>query len=55
MIAAYGIIVFVFFLLYLAGLVNTADVEDDVIYVGGLVMLGIFLTMAALTGEDKPI
>jgi len=47
--------VLVFFLAYLAGMVNTADIEDDIIYVGGLVMLGIALTMAALTSEGKPI
>ncbi|HXW95201.1 MAG TPA: hypothetical protein VEJ19_05805 [Nitrososphaerales archaeon] len=55
LIAAYGVVVLVFFLAYLAGMVNTADIEDDIIYVGGLVMLGIALTMAALTSEGKPI
>jgi len=51
--AAYGIIVFIFFFAYIAGMVNTADVENDIIYVGGLIMLGIILTMAALTSESK--
>ena len=55
LIAAYGIIVFVFFLEYLAGMVNMADLEDDIIYVGGMIMLGIFLTMAVITSEGRPI
>ena len=51
--AAYGIIVFVFFFAYLAGFINTTNVPNDVLYVGGLIMLGIILMMAALTSESK--
>ena len=49
--SAYGLIVFVFFFAYLAGFINTSNIANDVLYVGGLVMLGIILTMAALTAE----
>ncbi len=51
--ATYGIIVFIFFFAYLAGFVPTSNVPNDILYVGGLVMLGIVLTMAALTSETK--
>jgi len=50
---AYGIIVFVFFFAYLIGMVNTTNLANDVLYVGGLIMLGVILTMAALTSESK--
>ena len=52
--SAYGLIVFVFFFAYLAGFINTTDISHDVLYVGGLVMLGIILTMASLTSEKSP-
>jgi hypothetical protein len=51
--AAYGLIVFVFFFAYLAGFVNTSNLPNDILYVGGLIMLGIILMMTALTSEGK--
>jgi len=51
--SAYGVIVFVFFFAYLAGLLNTSNLANDVLYVGGLIMLGIILTMASLVSEGK--
>lgn len=50
---AYAIIVFVFFFAYLTGFVNTNNLVTDIIYIGGLIMLGIILTMAALLSETK--
>ncbi len=52
--ATYGIVVFVFFFAYLAGFINTSNLANDVLYVGGLIMLGIILTMASLTSEKSP-
>jgi len=52
--SAYGITVFIFFFAYLAGFVNTSNLANDVLYVGGLIMLGVILTMASLTSEGKP-
>ena len=52
--AAYGIIVFIFFFAYLANMLDTSNLAHDVLYVGGLIMVGIILTMAALTSEGKP-
>jgi uncharacterized membrane protein YqgA involved in biofilm formation len=51
--AAYGIIVFIFYFAYLTKMVDTSNVTNDILYVGGLIMLGIVLTMAALTSEGK--
>ena len=51
--AAYGWTVFIFFFAILAGMVNTSDPANDILYVGGLIMLGIILTMVALTIEGK--
>jgi hypothetical protein len=51
--SAYGIIVFVFFFAYAAGFVNTSNITNDILYVGGIVMLGIILIMTSLTVESK--
>jgi len=51
--AAYGLIVFIFFFLYLAGFITTSNVPNDIIYVGFVIMIGIVLAMAALTSEGK--
>ena len=51
--SAYGIIVFIFFFAYLAGMVNTSNLANDILYVGGLVMLGIILNMASLVSDGK--
>ena len=51
--ATYGLIVFIFFLLYLTGLNPTTDPSKDILYVGFVIMIGIVLTMAALTSEGK--
>ena len=38
---AYAIIVFIFFFAYIAGFVNTSNLANDILYIGGLIMLGI--------------
>jgi hypothetical protein len=52
---AYAIIVLMFFFVYLAGFVNTSNLANDVLYVGGLIMLGIILTMATLLRAPRRI
>jgi cytochrome b561 len=52
--ATYGLIVFIFFFLYLAGFISTSNLSNDVLYVGFVIMIGIVLSMAASTSETKP-
>jgi len=49
----YGIIVFIFFFAYITGVFSTANVANDVLYVGFIIMLGIVLNMAGSTSESK--
>jgi hypothetical protein len=49
----YGIIVFIFFFAYLTGILSTSNLTTDLLYIGGLIMVGIILTMASLTSETK--
>jgi hypothetical protein len=51
--ATYGIIVFMFFFAYLAGFVNTSNLSNDILYIGGLIMVGIILSMAGSVSEGK--
>lgn len=51
--SVYGLIVFMFFFAYLAGFVNTSSVPNDILYVGGIIMLGIILSMVANVSESK--
>ena len=50
---AYTMIVFVFLLACVTGFVSTSDTGDLILYVGGLIMLGIILMMVMLTSESK--
>jgi cytochrome b561 len=49
----YGLIVFVFFLLYLTGIITTTNLANDVLYVGFVVMIGIILNMALGVSESR--
>ncbi len=52
--AAYGLIVFVFFFLYLSGFIGTSNLSNDILYVGFVIMLGIIFSMAGSVSESKP-
>jgi len=49
--SAYGFVVFMFFFAYLAGFVPTANIANDILYVGLLIMVGIVLDMASSIGD----
>jgi len=51
--ATYGLIVFIFFFLYLTGFIGTTDVSKDILYVGFVIMIGIILGMAGSTSQGK--
>ena len=51
---AYGVIVFVFFFLYLTGFISTGNLSNDILYVGFVIMLGILFLMAGSMSESKP-
>ena len=51
---AYGVIVFVFFFLYITGFISTSNLSNDVLYVGFVIMLGIIFLMAGSVSETKP-
>jgi uncharacterized membrane protein len=51
--ATYGLIVFLFFFLYLTNFIATADISKDILYVGFVIMIGIVLSMAANTSESR--
>jgi hypothetical protein len=52
--ATYGLIVFIYFLLYLTGLNPISDISNDILYVGFVIMIGIVLILASLASEGKP-
>ena len=51
--AAYGLNVFIFFFLYLAGFIATSNVPNDIINVRFVIMIGVVMSMAASTSEGK--
>ena len=51
--ATYGLIVFIYFLLYLTGLNPISDISNDILYVGFVIMIGIVLILASLVSEGK--
>ena len=50
---AYAMIVIVFFFACLGGFVSTSNTGNLILYVGGLIMLGIILMMVAFASEGK--
>ena len=50
---AYTMIVFVFLLACITGVMSTSDTGNLILYMGGLIMLGIILMMVMLTSESK--
>jgi hypothetical protein len=51
--ATYGLIVFIYFLLYLTGLNPISDISNDILYVGFVIMIGIVLILASLASEGR--
>lgn len=52
--ATYGLLVFIFFFLYLAGFIPTSNLSNDILYVGFVIMIGVVMSMAANVSEAKP-
>ena len=46
-------VVVMFFFACFLGYVDTSNIGNEILYVGGLIMLGIILTMAALTTDNS--
>lgn len=49
--ATYGIIVFLFYFAYL--IPNVSNLPNDILYVGGLIMLGILMLMIMSLADSK--
>ena len=50
--ATYAVVVYLFFA-YLANLLDTPKIPADVLFIGGLIMLGIMLMKTSLVSDPK--